>query len=57
MMPYKITDKCEQCGSCMDECPNGAIEEVEGVYRINKEKCEDCGTCLDVCPNEAICEE
>jgi ferredoxin len=54
---YKITDKCESCGSCMDECPNGAIEEVEGSYKINKEKCEDCGSCMDVCPNEAICEE
>jgi Fe-S-cluster-containing hydrogenase component 2 len=41
----------------MDECPNGAIEEAGGGYRINKEKCEDCGSCMDVCPNEAICEE
>ena len=56
-MPYRITDKCESCGSCMDECPNGAVEEVDGVYRINTEKCEDCGSCMDVCPNDAICEE
>jgi Fe-S-cluster-containing hydrogenase component 2 len=56
MMAYKITDKCESCGSCKDECPNDAIEEVDGAFKINTEKCEDCGSCIDVCPNEAICE-
>jgi ferredoxin len=55
-MPYKITDKCEACGSCKDECPNDAIEEVDGKFRIDPDKCEDCGTCIDVCPNDAVCE-
>jgi Fe-S-cluster-containing hydrogenase component 2 len=41
----------------MDECPNDAIMEVDGVYKIDPEKCEDCGTCIDVCPNDAIVEE
>ena len=26
-MAYKITDKCVACGSCIDECPVGAISE------------------------------
>jgi ferredoxin len=56
-MAYKITAKCEACGTCMDDCPNEAIEEVDGNYRINPDKCEDCGTCIDSCPNEAIIEE
>lgn len=56
-MPFKITESCASCGACFDECPSGAIEEVEGGYRINPEKCEDCGSCVDICPNEAIVEE
>lgn len=56
-MAYKITDKCEACGSCLDECPNDAISEADGVYIIDNDKCEDCGSCIDVCPNDAIIEE
>jgi ferredoxin len=55
---YKIiADKCEACGTCIDECPNDAISENDGVYTINMDKCEDCGTCIDVCPNDAVLEE
>lgn len=57
-MAYKIiADKCEDCGTCIDECPNDAIVENDDVYTIDMEKCEDCGTCIDVCPNDAIIEE
>ena len=39
-MAYVISDSCVACGTCIDECPVGAISE--------------CGTCADVCPSEAI---
>ncbi len=57
-MAYKIVaDKCEACGTCIDECPNDAISEADGVYTVDMDKCEDCGTCIDVCPNDAVVEE
>ncbi|MBO7225691.1 MAG: 4Fe-4S binding protein [Bacteroidales bacterium] len=52
-MAYKITDNCAACGTCIDECPVGAISEGD-IYVIDAEKCISCGTCADVCPMEAI---
>lgn len=44
---------CAGCMACVDACPTGAIDIVEGVdyYSpdINQEKCLDCSLCLSVC--------
>ena len=54
-MAYVISDDCIACGTCIDECPVGAISESEGdKYSINPDMCTECGTCADVCPSEAI---
>lgn len=53
-MAYKIDpDKCVACGTCIDECPVGAISAGD-VYVIDASVCTECGTCADVCPAEAI---
>jgi len=52
-MAYIITDDCIACGSCIDECPEGAIFEGD-IYKIDPAKCIDCGTCADTCPSGAI---
>ena len=53
-MAYVITDDCIKCGTCVDECPSGAISEGDTKYVINPDLCVDCGTCADACPSEAI---
>ena len=53
IMAYVIGDDCIACGTCIDECPAGAISEGD-KYSINPDMCTECGTCADVCPNEAI---
>lgn len=55
-MTYKITDECLACGSCLGECPSGAISEGQ-PYTIDTDSCADCGVCKDTCPTGAIIEE
>ena len=52
-MAYKISDKCAACGTCMDQCPVGAISEGD-IYKINPDECIECGACASACPCEAI---
>ena len=42
-MAYKITDICVACGTCIDECPVGAISEGD-IYKIDENACVSCGT-------------
>ena len=52
-MAYKISEsECVACGTCISECPAGAVEG--DVYHIDPNLCLDCGTCAGVCPMGAI---
>ena len=52
-MAYVIGNDCIACGTCIDECPVGAISEGD-IYKINADACTECGSCASVCPSEAI---
>jgi electron transfer flavoprotein alpha subunit/NAD-dependent dihydropyrimidine dehydrogenase PreA subunit len=52
-VPVKVTDACTGCGVCVDACPFGAVELVNGKAVIN-EACRACGQCVDACPVGAI---
>lgn len=46
--------KCTNCGRCLDECPFGAVDLVDGKFVINQVVCEGCLTCTLVCQDRAI---
>ena len=40
-MAYVINDSCVACGTCIDECPVGAISEGD-IYAIDPAPCQIC---------------
>ncbi|MFA6931301.1 MAG: indolepyruvate ferredoxin oxidoreductase subunit alpha [Lentisphaeria bacterium] len=50
------SSKCKRCGACLKlGCP--AIENSDGVIRINSLMCAGCGICAEVCRFAAIMPE
>ncbi|MBW7981547.1 YjjW family glycine radical enzyme activase [Enterobacillus tribolii] len=50
--PYTI-GLCNQCGDCLDVCPNRALSIEEGTVIWNEQRCQRCDTCLNICPRHA----
>jgi NAD-dependent dihydropyrimidine dehydrogenase PreA subunit len=46
-------DKCTGCGTCVMDCPLGAVR-LKGRQAVIGERCTECGACRRVCPEEAI---
>ena len=46
-------EKCTGCGMCVDECPEGAVQIVEGRSETDRKQCKGHGKCADICPAEA----
>ena len=53
-MPWVNKEMCTGCGTCVEECPVGAMSLEENSAVIDVEECIRCGRCHDVCPEEAV---
>lgn len=47
-------NRCVGCGICKEHCRFGALQEQDGIYRIQEVSCEGCGVCAYVCPEQAV---
>lgn len=45
---------CTHCGTCVESCPQEALEERNGIISLDREKCVSCSTCADACPEKVI---
>jgi ferredoxin len=48
-------EKCNGCGLCIPNCPEGAIQMIDGKARLISDLfCDGLGACLGHCPQAAI---
>lgn len=54
-IPTIDLDKCNRCGRCINECPNGAVEmRTDGPVIVHPDDCTYCTDCEAVCAQGAI---
>lgn len=46
--------RCIGCGICKEHCRFDALQEQDGIYRVQEVSCEGCGVCAYVCPEQAV---
>jgi len=46
--------KCIGCETCVDTCPEKALELDELGIHIDRDKCTACGVCVEECPSSAL---
>lgn len=51
-------DKCTGCGLCIPNCPEGALQIIDGKARLISDLfCDGLGACIGHCPEGAITTE
>ncbi|MCM8777775.1 MAG: 4Fe-4S binding protein [Candidatus Omnitrophica bacterium] len=48
-------EKCNGCGNCIPDCPEGALQVIDGKARLISDLfCDGLGACIGSCPQGAI---
>ena len=55
MIPILVNEKkCTGCSLCVNDCPGGCLQLVNGKLFISQSACIECGHCYAICPQGAI---
>jgi uncharacterized protein (DUF362 family)/NAD-dependent dihydropyrimidine dehydrogenase PreA subunit len=52
--PYADPDLCTACGTCVEQCPVGALVMNGDLPRVDADTCITCFCCQEICPEKAI---
>ncbi len=48
-------EKCTGCGNCIPDCPEGALQLIDGKARLVSDLfCDGLGACIKTCPADAM---
>jgi len=54
MRPKADPERCTGCGTCVAQCPAGALRLEDAMAVVDAELCIGCFCCQEMCPEKAI---
>ncbi|MEE4609343.1 MAG: DUF362 domain-containing protein [Desulfobacteraceae bacterium] len=54
LRPRPDAQRCTGCGTCVDQCPAGALTLVDDLPQVTPELCIACFCCQEMCPEQAM---
>ncbi len=54
LRPQADPERCTGCGTCIDQCPAGALSLKDCLPHVDPETCIICFCCQEICPEKAI---
>lgn len=52
--PRPDPELCTACGTCVEQCPVGALAMNDDLPRVDADTCITCFCCPEICPEKAI---